>query len=120
MPGGRAAAALAAALLLLLGGAARAEGQAASTCVDVRIGDDRYYDCLNRLLKESVPPQGGRPPGAELPSLSATSPPNQVGTVTQGATRQMLGTSYGTSLVPQRIAPDIPSGGPPLARGGGR
>jgi hypothetical protein len=89
--------------------------------VDVRIGQERYYDCLNQRLRESVPAHGGRPPGAELPPFSATtSPANAIGIATPGATRQMLGTSYGTSLVPQRVGPDIPSGGPPLARGPGR
>jgi len=86
---------------------------AGSACIDLRIGDERYYDCLNRLLRESVP-SGGRTSAADAPYSAATTPSYAVGGFNQQATRQMLGNSFGTSIVPQRV-PDA-FGLPPLAR----
>jgi hypothetical protein len=95
----------------------RAEGTSQSqTCVDVRIGDERYYDCLNTLLRQSVPQQPAPLPQAPL---TATSPPNAVGTFNEQAVRQMMGNNFGVSVVPQR-APDAAAGLPtPFVRGSG-
>ncbi len=101
--------------LLMVGtaGGASAQRVDGTTCVDVRIGDDRYYDCLNRKLRESVPER--RFSAGDAPYSATTSPPHVVGGFVQQAVRQRLGTSFGTSLVPQRPGPDMPRVAP-LAR----
>ncbi len=109
----RAAAALLLACLALPAAAQEAP-QPARACIDLRIGEERYYDCLNRLLRESVP--GQRLSAADAPWNATTAPAYAIGGFNQQATRQMLGSSFGTSVVPQRPAAALPP--PPLARGG--
>lgn len=92
-----------------------AQGSAGTTttCVDVRIGDARAYDCLNQRLRDSVPQR--RYSAADAPYAS-NSPPHVVGTFNEAATRQLLGNSFGRSVIPQRPASAF--GGPnPLAAG---
>jgi hypothetical protein len=73
-----------------------------SNCVDVQIGDDRtpYLSCLNDQLKKSVERERAAPQPAA--PLSATSPPNQIGTFNETSARQTMGNTFGTSPVPQR------------------
>lgn len=104
-------AALTAALALIAAGPASA--QQASTCVDVQIGSDRHYACLNGLLRQSVPQP--RASAADTPWSAATTPSYAVGGFNQQATRQMLGTNFGRSVVPQRPAESLPAS--PFARG---
>lgn len=105
-------AALAAVLAVL--GAGPLAAQQASTCIDVQIGSERHYDCLNRLLRQAVPQ--ARVPAADSPWNAATTPSYAVGGFNQQATRQMLGTGFGVSVVPQR--PPEALAASPLARAG--
>ena len=81
---------------------ARAADAPAQTCVDVRIGDQRSYDCLDQQLARQA--QQSHTPAA-IPPLSAGSPALSVGGFNQGATQERLGTSFGHSVIPQRPAP---------------
>jgi hypothetical protein len=74
----------------------------ASTCVDVRIGNDRsvYLDCLNQQLKDSVEQQRTTAPLAA--PIGAQSQSNQVGTFNENAAREKMGDSFGKSAVAQR------------------
>ncbi len=81
-----------------------ADGRTAQTCVDVRIGSDAYYSCLNQKLAASVP---GRRSSAHDAPLTATSPAPAVGTYNQAATRERLGDSFGHSAIPQRPPPAV-------------
>jgi hypothetical protein len=108
--------ALAWSLLAGLAGPGAAQETATQSCVDVRIGDERYFTCLNSLLRESVPQH--RAPQIEAP-LTATSPSTAVGTFNEQAVRQMLGNNFGRSVQPQRL-PDAAAGLPtPFVRNGG-
>jgi hypothetical protein len=81
------------------------------SCVDVKIGSDRAYNCLNRELQRMVP--GKRFSSQDAP-YSATSPAPEVGTFNQAATRERLGSAFGNSVVPQR--PPAPVFTPSLQR----
>jgi hypothetical protein len=95
----------AAGLLLLAVPVARAEDRApAWTCVDVRIGTDAYYDCLNGELRNLVPRQ--RLSSRDTP-WPATQPANEVGTFSLPAIRERMGTGFGHSVVAQRPAPPV-------------
>ncbi|HYZ31942.1 MAG TPA: hypothetical protein VE684_06620 [Crenalkalicoccus sp.] len=115
----RTAGLLASALLLALPGGARAQPERAQpeaagrSCVDVRVGQENYYDCLNRQLRESVPPAASRRSAADVP-YPVDSPPNQLGGFTLQGTRQQLGDNFGRSVVPQRPPQDF--GPAPLVR----
>jgi hypothetical protein len=92
-------------LLLVAGSGARAEDQArARTCVDVRIGTDAYYDCLNGELRNLVP--GQRLSSRDTP-WPATKPANEVGTFSLPAVRERMGTAFGHSVVAQRPPPPV-------------
>ena len=77
---------------------------ASPLCVDVRIGQDSYYSCLNAELSR-LAQQSHTPPA--VPSIAATSPAPEVGTYNQAATRQRLGTAFGVSAIPQRPPPPV-------------
>jgi hypothetical protein len=98
-------------VFMLVAGPATAFGQTqdqqkqdAQTCVDVQVGSDRSYSCLNRQLERLVP--GKRPSSQDAP-YSASSPAPQVGTFNQAATRERMGNAFGHSVVPQRPPPPV-------------
>lgn len=70
-----------------------------AVCVDVRIDQDAYLDCLNEsfrtLARTSRLPPVANPVAEPAPSL---------GLYNQAGIRQMLGTSFGRSIHPQRPA----------------
>jgi hypothetical protein len=76
-----------------------AQPTATTSCVDVRIGDERYYNCLNRQLESAIPQKrfstGDAPVDATMPAPAA-------GLYDQAATREQLGSSFGHSSHPQR------------------
>jgi hypothetical protein len=75
-----------------------------SLCVDVKIGDEAFYSCLNDQLRRLT--EQGRFSSTDVP-IGVTSPPNQVGTFNQAATAERLGTSFGHSVIPQRPPPPV-------------
>lgn len=80
-----------------------------SACVDVQIGADRSYACLNDALARFSEQQHRvpRPQG-----LTHTSPAPAVGAYNQAATREHLGNAFGRSAYPQR--PPVPNWVNPL------
>ncbi len=74
------------------------------SCVDVKIGAEQYYDCLNRQLQKATV---GHPFTARDAPYSAASPDPAVGTFNQATTREQLGTSFGHSAIPQRPPPPV-------------
>ncbi len=75
---------------------------ASDTCVDVRIGDSRAYDCLNRQFERAIP---RRRFSAAADAPAAAAPATTVGTFNEAATQQRLGTALGHSVEPQRSPP---------------
>jgi hypothetical protein len=86
--------------LLLCAAPAAAEEKVNRICVDLRIGQESFYDCLNAQLRSFVPDWQSRQavPGP----LYAAAPANVVGGFTVAGTRQMLGANFGRSVHPQR------------------
>ena len=94
------------AALICLSGPVHAQSSPASseTCVDVRVGTDQSYSCINAALGRAAA-QARTPvnPG----TLSATSPANQVGTFNRAATAQRMGDAFGRSVISQRPPPPV-------------
>jgi hypothetical protein len=93
------------------GGAAQALAADPQSCVDVQVGSERYYHCLNQQM-QNVPRNPSS--AAKDAPLSAGSPAPAVGSFNQSATHERLGNSFGKSVVPQRPAPPVFSS--PLVR----
>jgi hypothetical protein len=68
-------------------------------CVDVQIGGDQAFGCLNQQLKREVERVN---PTLNLPPLDARSPDVRVGNVNEAAVRQQYGSNYGRSVIPFR------------------
>ncbi len=84
-------------LAALLGRTALADSQ--QTCVDVRIGDQRSYTCLNEALaRAALAAHGVVNPGL----LSATSEPQAIGAFDRTATAERMGNTFGHSAFAQR------------------
>ncbi len=94
------------AALIALAGPVRAQsGPATSeTCVDVRVGSDQSYSCINAALARTAN-QARAPvnPG----TLSPASPSNQVGTFNRAATAERMGNTFGHSVISQRPPPPV-------------
>ncbi len=84
--------------------AARSEDAAPGTCVDVQIGDQRFYDCLNSHLRAVA--SARRPGLPEMPNAAGISAP-AAGLFNQAATRERMGTAFGLSVTPQRPPPPV-------------
>jgi hypothetical protein len=80
-------------------------------CVEVEIGGDRAFGCLNQQLKRQAERVN---PSLNLPPLDARSPDVRVGNVNEAAIRQQYGPNYGRSVVPFR--PPAPTFGLPPRR----
>jgi hypothetical protein len=68
-------------------------------CVDVEIGGDNAFGCLNQKLKREVDRTN---PSINLPPIDARSPDVRVGNVNEAAVRQQYGSNYGRSAFPFR------------------
>jgi hypothetical protein len=73
-------------------------------CVEVEVGGERSFGCLNQKLKREVDRAN---PSLNLPPLDARSPDIRVGNVNEAAVRQQYGSNYGKSVVPFR--PPVPT-----------
>jgi hypothetical protein len=74
-------------------------------CVDVEIGGEHSYGCLNQQLRRQVERVN---PTRNVAPLDARSPDIKVGTVNEAAIRQQYGPNYGRSVVPFRPPPAAP------------
>ncbi|HEY8064504.1 MAG TPA: hypothetical protein VIF40_07205 [Methylosinus sp.] len=83
--------------IIIGGGAPRTA--AARSCIDVQIGSDLAFGCLNRELRQEV--ERVRPI-IEAPPLDARSSDLKTGVVNMPAIRQQYGRNFGISAVPYR------------------
>ncbi len=86
-------------LILPMLGAVSPEPSADQACVDVRIGNARSYDCINRMLQSLAVSAHGVVFAAPSAATEAT---NRTGQATESATRERLGDAFGHSVTPQR------------------
>jgi hypothetical protein len=68
-------------------------------CVEVEIGKESAFGCINQKLKREVDRVN---PSINLPPLDARSPDVRVGNVNEAAVRQQYGSNYGRSAFPFR------------------
>ncbi|WP_246563538.1 hypothetical protein [Bradyrhizobium liaoningense] len=68
-------------------------------CVDVQIGNESAFGCLNQKLRREVDKVN---PSLNLPPVDARSPDVRVGNVNEAAVRQQYGSNYGRSAFPFR------------------
>ena len=73
-------------------------------CVDVEIGGEHAFGCLNEQLKRQVERVN---PGATLPPLDARSQDISIGLANTPAVQQQYGQNYGRSIVPYRPPPPV-------------
>ena len=70
-------------------------------CVEVEVGNERSFGCLNQKLKREVDRIN---PSINMPPIDARSPDIRVGNVNEAAVRQQYGPNYGRSAIPYRPA----------------
>ncbi|QPF95202.1 hypothetical protein IC761_15250 [Bradyrhizobium commune] len=68
-------------------------------CVDVQIGGDTAFGCLNEKLRREVDKVN---PTLNLPPIDARSSDVRVGIGNEAAVRQQLGSNYGRTITPFR------------------
>jgi len=76
-------------------------------CTDVKIDQVQYLACLNEMFRSAA-----RSATTNLPPNPAAAPAPAVGTYNQAAIREMLGPSFGHSVVPWRPPAANPAGFP--------
>ncbi|WP_249125353.1 hypothetical protein [Bradyrhizobium manausense] len=87
----------------IIGG--RPTGSTVQRCVDVQIGSDSAFGCLNEQLRREVDKVN---PTLNLPPIDARSSDVRVGNPNEAAIRQQYGSNYGRSATPFR-PPAIPN-----------
>lgn len=83
---------------IIVGGGAR-PAPTFERCVEVQIGSDGAFGCLNQKLRREVDRVN---PSINLPPIDARSPDVRVGNVNEAAVRQQYGSNYGLSAFPYR------------------
>jgi hypothetical protein len=81
-----------------------ASGGTHERCVDVSIGDDRSFGCLNEKLKRQVDKVN---PVQNIPPIDAKSSDLKVGVVNMPGVQQQYGRNFGVSAVPYRPAAPV-------------
>lgn len=71
-------------------------------CVDVSIGGERSFGCINEKFKRQVDQIN---PVMNLPPIDAKSQDLKVGVVNMPAVQQQYGRNFGVSVIPYRPAP---------------
>jgi hypothetical protein len=87
----------------IIGGA---PSQPFQRCIEVEIGGNQQFGCLNQQLKREVDRVTGVP---NVPPIDARSSDVRVGNVNEAAVRQQYGPNYGRSVVPFRPTLTFPS-----------
>jgi hypothetical protein len=77
-------------------------GASVQRCVDVQIGGDSAFGCLNEKLRREVDKVN---PSLNLPPIDARSSDVRVGNANEAAIRQQYGSNYGRSATPFRPPP---------------
>ena len=88
---------------VIIGGASQPQPNF-ERCIDVEIGTDRAFGCLNQQLKREVDRVN---PSLNTPPIDARSPDVRVGNVNEMAVRQQYGPNYGRSVFPFRPPPPV-------------
>jgi hypothetical protein len=79
-------------------------GASHRTCVDVQIGGEKSYGCLNEQMREQVDKVN---PGEPTAPLDAKSQDIHIGLVNVPAIEQQYGENFGHSVIPSRPPPLI-------------
>jgi hypothetical protein len=79
-------------------------GIASVLCVNVQIDQVAYLDCLNEMFRAAT-----RPDPVDTASSPVAMPAPAAGTYNQAAIHEMLGKSFGHSVVPARPVPSGPT-----------
>jgi hypothetical protein len=74
-------------------------------CVDVVIGHEKSFDCMNKKLKRQV--DRVNPPVLNTPPIDARSQDLKVGVVNVPAVQQQYGKNFGISAFPYRPPPPV-------------
>ena len=77
-------------------------GVAHERCVDVTVGGERSFGCINQLLKKKVDQTN---PTMNTPPIDARSPDLKTGVVNIPGVQQQYGQNFGKSAVPFRPPP---------------
>lgn len=77
-------------------------GSTVQRCVDVQIGGDSAFGCLNERLRREVDKVN---PTLNVPPIDARSSDVKVGNANEATVRQQLGSNYGRSITPFRPPP---------------
>jgi hypothetical protein len=85
---------------VIIGGAPR-QSPNFERCVDVRVGGENAFGCLNETLKRQVDRVN---PSMNVPPFDARSSDISVGNVNEAAVREQYGSNYGRSAIPYRPA----------------
>jgi hypothetical protein len=96
------------------GAAAGREGGRFERCVDVVIGSETSFGCLNEKLRQQV--KRVNPPVTNTPPIDAKSQDIKVGVVNIPAVQEQFGKNFGVSAFPFRPPP--PVFGPPIGGAG--
>lgn len=80
-------------------GGTPSQSQSFERCVDVQVGGENAFGCLNEKLKREVNRVN---PSINAPPLDARSPDVRVGNVNEAAIREQYGSNYGRSAFPYR------------------
>ncbi len=83
---------------------ARTNSSSHRTCVDVQIGEEKSYGCINEQLRQQVDKFN---PGVPSPPLDAKSQDIHIGIVNVPAIKQQYGENFGRSVIPSRPPPLI-------------
>lgn len=75
------------------------QSQTFERCVDVQVGGENAFGCLNEKLKREVNRVN---PSVNVPPLDARSSDIRVGNVNEAAIREQYGSNYGKSAFPYR------------------
>jgi hypothetical protein len=74
-------------------------GAESEHCVEVEIGNDKAYNCLNEKLKRETERTIPLP---NIPPLDANSSDTKIGIVNVPAVKQQYGKNFGKSVIPYR------------------
>jgi hypothetical protein len=85
---------------IIVGGAGAPQGH--ESCVEVEIGGERSYSCLNQQMKRDV---NRTNPVPNIAPLDAHSPDPRIGIVNIPAVQQQYGKNFGVSVFPYRPPP---------------
>jgi hypothetical protein len=80
-------------------------GPANQRCVDVTVGGERSFGCINQLLKKKV--DQTNPPIMNTPPIDAKSSDLKTGVVNIPGVQQQYGQNFGKSVGPYRPPPAV-------------